>query len=60
MRLRPLLTLTVAVLTTGLVAGCGGGAGGDQADASTDVDQLLQDTFSGSKQIKSGKFRPAR
>jgi hypothetical protein len=56
MRLRPLLTLTVAVLTTGLVAGCGGGAGGDQADASTDVDQLLQDTFSGSKQIKSGKF----
>jgi hypothetical protein len=56
MRPRPLLTLIVALLATGLVAGCGGGGSGDQADASTDVDQLLKDTFSGSKDIKSGKF----
>jgi hypothetical protein len=56
MRPRSLLTLIVALLATGLVAGCGGGGSGDQADASTDVDQLLKDTFSGSKDIKSGKF----
>jgi hypothetical protein len=56
MRLRPLLTLIVALLATGLVAGCGGDGSGDAADASTDVDQLLKDTFSGSKDIKSGKF----
>ena len=56
MRLRPLLALFVALLATGLVACGGGDGGGDEADASTDVDQLLQDTFSGSKEIKSGKF----
>jgi hypothetical protein len=56
MRLRPLLILIVALLATGLVAGCGGGDSGDEADAGTDVDQLLKDTFSGSKEINSGKF----
>jgi hypothetical protein len=56
MRLRPLLTLIVALLATALVAGCGGDSKGEAADSSTDVDQLLKDTFSGSKEIKSGKF----
>jgi hypothetical protein len=56
MRLRPLLTLIVALLATALVAGCGGDSKGEEADSSTDVDQLLTDTFSGSKDIKSGKF----
>ena len=56
MRLRTLLTLFVALLATGLVAGCGGDGGGDEASSSTDVDQLLQDTFTGSKDIKSGKL----
>jgi hypothetical protein len=30
--------------------------GGDEASESTDVDKLLTDTFSGSKEIKSGIF----
>ena len=37
----------------GLVAGCGGE---ESADSSTDVDQLLDDTFSGGKQIDSGRL----
>jgi hypothetical protein len=52
MRLLPLL---IALLSLGLLAGCGSG-GGDKADSSTDVDQLLKDTFSGHKDIKSGKL----
>jgi len=57
MRLRPLLTLVVLVLSLGLVAGCGGGDDkGSEADASTDATQLLKDTFSGDKEIKSGKL----
>jgi hypothetical protein len=35
-------------------AACGGGD--EPASSSTDVDQLLKDTFSGDKQIKSGKL----
>jgi outer membrane murein-binding lipoprotein Lpp len=56
MRLRPLLTLFAAILAMGLVAGCGDDGGGKEAGSSTDVDQLLKDTFSGSKDVKSGKF----
>jgi hypothetical protein len=47
------------MLTAGLLVGCGGGdddGGGDGADSSTDVNQLLKDTFSGEKDIKSGKL----
>jgi hypothetical protein len=54
MHTRTLVTLLVALLTLGLVAGCGGG--GEEADSSTDVDQLLEDTFSGSKSISSGQI----
>ena len=50
MQLRALVFLLLALA----VIGCGGD--GDTADSSTDVDQLLQDTFSGSKQIDSGKL----
>jgi hypothetical protein len=54
MHLRTLATVLVALLTLGLVAGCGGGD--DAADSSTDVKELLDDTFSGGKTIESGKL----
>jgi hypothetical protein len=47
---RTLAFLLVALLA---VAGCGGG---DAADSSTDVDELLEDTFSGGKAIESGRL----
>jgi outer membrane murein-binding lipoprotein Lpp len=60
MRLRPLLLLLAVVLSLGLLAGCGGDGNteskGEEADSSTDVDQLLKDTFTGKKDIKSGKL----
>jgi hypothetical protein len=56
MRLRSLLPLLFAVLALGLLAGCGSGDDGQAADSSTDVNQLLKDTFSGEKDIKSGKL----
>lgn len=43
-------------LSLGLLAGCGGGDKGSGADSSTDASQLLKDTFSGNKEIKSGKL----
>ena len=49
--LRTLLCLMALVAMAGLTA-----CGGDEASESTDVDKLLTDTFSGSKEIKSGKF----
>jgi hypothetical protein len=58
-RPRLLLPFLVALLTAGLLVGCGGGddnGGGDGADSGTDVNQLLKDTFSGEKEIKSGKL----
>src|SRR5215218_5843087 len=55
MRPRSLLLLLVAALALGLLAGCGGGDddGGKEASASTDVNELLKDTFSGDQSIKS-------
>jgi hypothetical protein len=52
--LRPaaLLCLLLGLALTG--AACGGDDPGDGASASTDVDQLLQQTFSGSKKVESG------
>jgi hypothetical protein len=49
--LRTLLCLMALLAVTGLAA-----CGGDEATESTDVDKLLQDTFSGDKKIESGKF----
>jgi hypothetical protein len=58
MRQRSLLLLLVAALSLGLLAGCGGDdkGGGKEASASTDVNELLKDTFSGDESIKSGKL----
>ena len=49
--LRILLCLTALAALAGLAA-----CGGDEASESTDVDKLLQDTFSGKKQVESGRF----
>ena len=51
---RTLASLLLALLTLGLVAGCGGDDG--TADSSTDVDQLLDETFSSGKSIESGRL----
>jgi hypothetical protein len=59
-RFRPFLLLALGLSALALLAGCGGGGGngGDakQASADTDVDTLLQQTFSGSKKVDSGKL----
>src|SRR5918992_2583376 len=47
-----LRTLVILLLALVVVAGCGG----DAADSSTDVDQLLDETFSGGKAIESGRI----
>jgi hypothetical protein len=52
--LQPMRLLVIAFLALSLLAGCGGGD--DKADSSTDVNQLLKDTFSGKKDVKSGKL----
>src|SRR5262245_29867325 len=57
-RLRPLLLLVIALVPLA-VAACGGGGGDDKATSSTDVNQLLKDTFSGNKNVKSGKLNLA-
>jgi uncharacterized membrane protein YgcG len=49
----------VALLSMAFVTGCGGGSSGKSASASTDVNQLLKDTFSGGKTINSGKLNLA-
>jgi hypothetical protein len=53
MSARTLASLLLALLALGLVAGCGGD---EAADSGTDVDQLLKDTFDGSKPIDSGRL----
>jgi hypothetical protein len=53
MSARTLASLVLALLALGLVAGCGGD---EAADSGTDVDQLLKDTFDGSKPIDSGRL----
>jgi hypothetical protein len=49
MHLRTLATLLLALVAVG----CGGG---DVADSSTDVNELLRDTFAGDKAIESGRI----
>jgi hypothetical protein len=57
MTLRPrLLLLVLAALLAALVAGCGGDGDGASADEDSSVDQVLEDTFSGKKQVDSGKL----
>ncbi len=50
MQLRALVILLLALVAVG----CGGD--GDTADSSTDVDQLLDETFSSGKSIESGRL----
>ena len=52
--MRKLLLTLAALLAAGLLAGCGGDD--DAADSGTDVNQLLEETFSSGKEIKSGKL----
>lgn len=55
--LRPLLLLAVlAAAVAGLVACGGGDSGGKKADSDTDVNKLLDQTFSGDQKIDKGKL----
>ena len=57
--LRTLLALLALVLATSFLVACGGGDGGgsgDEASADTDVNTLLDKTFSGDKKVESGKI----
>ena len=55
-RPRMLLLALVALLAALVVAGCGGGDGGASADEDASVDELLDKTFSGDKNVDSGKL----
>ena len=50
------LLLLLLLLAAGLVAGCGGDDGGEEASSSTDVNTLLAQTFTGKKEVDSGKL----
>jgi hypothetical protein len=57
--LRTLLALLALFLATSALVACGGGGGGgsgDEASADTDVNTLLDKTFSGDKKVESGKI----
>jgi hypothetical protein len=54
-RLRPLMLLVIALASLAFAA-CGGGDDEEKATSSTDVNKLLKDTFSGQKNVKSGKL----
>jgi hypothetical protein len=53
-RLRPAALLALLSTVALVVAACGGS--GDEASSATDVDTLLEQTFSGSKDVKSGNL----
>jgi hypothetical protein len=54
---RPAALLSLLlVLALGLLAGCGGGDDGAEVSSSTDVDELLTKTFTGSKDVESGNL----
>ena len=58
-RLRPVFLLSLLAALALVVAACGGdddngGGGGQEASASTDVNELLEQTFTGKKDISSG------
>ena len=53
-RLRSVLSLLLAALTAAALAACGGD--GNEASSSTDVNQLLEETFKGDKKVDSGRL----
>jgi hypothetical protein len=57
-RFRPALLLSLIAAVAVMFAACGGddSAGGQEASASTDVNELLRQTFTGSKDVKSGNL----
>jgi hypothetical protein len=57
-RLRPALLVSLLAALALIVAACGGGddGGGEAASSSTDVDTLLEQTFSGKKNVDSGNL----
>jgi hypothetical protein len=61
MHLRPRFAVLAlaALLAMAVVTGCGGGSSGKEASSSTDVNELLKDTFSSGKPIKSGNLNLA-
>jgi hypothetical protein len=52
---RRLYSLLLVVLALGLLAGCGGGDDDDNAAQGADVNTLLDETFSGQRDINSGQ-----
>jgi hypothetical protein len=56
-RLRPAVLLSLLAALALVVAACGGDdSSGEAASSSTDVDELLTQTFTGSKEVKSGNL----
>jgi hypothetical protein len=57
-RLRPALLLSLLAALALAVAACGGSdeGGGEEASAETDVNELLTQTFTGSKKVDSGNL----
>src|SRR5215218_1397173 len=57
-RFRPALLLSLIAAVALALAACGSdeSSGGEQASASTDVNELLTQTFTGSKKIESGNL----
>ena len=57
-RLRPALLLSLLAALVLAVAACGGSdeGGGEEASADTDVNELLTQTFTGSKKVESGNL----
>ena len=57
-RLRSAFLLLLAMVAALALAACGGddNAVGEEASASTDVDQLLEETFTGNKKVDSGRL----
>jgi hypothetical protein len=57
-RFRPVLLLSTIAAVSLILAACGGdeSSGGEPASASTDVNELLTQTFSGKKDVRSGNL----
>jgi len=54
--LRSLFALVALIAATTALVACGGGDSGESASSDTDVNTLLDKTFNGSKDVKSGKI----